>query len=287
MYNQIPKYQLGKALKLIEEIVSKTKGKNVARYLGNQINFLGGKTKYTKYKEGLQNLKDLYEKGIKYDKSKGVTEGNNKQFFEAFKKIAEGRRELPKYKERRAKFFESRQKAKEAAAKAEEAQVKATAETPKPENTIKEATANATNVVQGRYARMKQAMKNHPWITGAALLGLTNGTTRNAIGTGLQYYLTPYSQWGSIGQPTQNASQRLRLNDGSVVPVTMGEDGVLTIGQPSQEETGVDPTDAAIAQAIAEANTPASIPGVTSDSVGGYTTNEDFNDLFENDAWDQ
>lgn len=269
MYNQIPKYQLGKAIKLIEETVLKTKVKDVARYLGNEINFLGKGTKYIKYKEGLQDLKNLYEKGIKYDKSKGVTEGNNKQFFEAFKKIAEGRRELPKYKERRAKFFESRQKAKEAAANA------------------KEAAANATNAVQGRYARMKQAMKNHPWITGAALLGLTNGTTRNAIGTGLQYYLTPYNQWGSIGQPTQNASQQLRLNDGSVVPVTMGEDGVLTIGQPSQKETGVDPTDAAIAQAIAEANTPASIPGVTSDSVGGYTTNEDFNDLFENDAWDQ
>lgn len=284
MYNQIPKYQLGKALKLIEEIVSKTKGKNVAKYIGNQINFLGKNTKYTKYKEGLESLRNLYKTGVKYDKTKGVTEGDNKKFFEAFQKIAEGRRELPIYKERRAKFLESRQKAKEAAANAKEAQVKPTSE---PKNTIKEAAANATNAVQGRYARMKQAMKNHPWITGAALLGLTNGTTRNAIGTGLQYYLTPYNQWGSIGQPTQSASQRLRLNDGSVVPVTMGEDGVLTIGQPSQEETGVDPTDAAIAQAIAEANTPASIPGITSDSVGGYTTNEDFNDLFENDAWDQ
>lgn len=286
MYNQIPKYQLGKALKLIEEAVLKTKGKDIVGYIGKQINFLGKNTKYTKYKEGLESLRNLYKTGVKYDKSKGVTEGTNKQFFEALQKIAEGRKELPAYKQRRTKFFESKQKAKEIAAKAKENKVEPSTETPKPKNVVTETAAKATNAVQGRYAKMKQTMKNHPWITGAALVGLTNGTTRNAIGTGLQYYLTPYNQWGSIGQPTQSAPQQLRLNDGSVVPVTMGEDGVLKIGQPSQE-TGVDPTDAAIAQAIAQANIPETTQAVTPDSVSSYTTNEDFNDIFENDAWDQ
>lgn len=301
MYNQIPKYQLGKALKLIEEVVSKTKGKDVAGYIGKQINFLGKNTQYTKYKEGLESLRNLYKTGVKYDKSKGVTEGTNKQFFEALQKIAEGRRELPIYKERRAKFFESKQKAKETAAKAKKTYVKPSTstpdeatlraikayfgETPKPKNVVTETAAKASDAVQGRYAKMKQAMKNHPWITGAALVGLTNGTTRNAVGTGLQYYLTPYNQWGSIGQPTQSTPQQLRLNDGSIVPVTMGEDGVLTIGQPSQET--MDPTDAAIAQAIAQANIPEDTQAPTPDSVGSYTTNEDFNDIFENDAWDQ
>ena len=285
MYNQIPKYQLGKALKLIEEVVPKTKGKDVAGYIGEQINFLGKNTQYTKYKEGLESLRNLYKTGVKYDKSKGVTEGTNKQFFEALQKIAEGRRELPIYKQRRAKFFESKQKAKEIEAKAKENKVEPSIETPKPKNVVTETAANATNAIQGRYAKMKQVMKNHPWLTGAALVGLTNGTTRNAIGTGLQYYLAPYNQWGSIGQPTQSAPQQLRLNDGSIVPVIMGEDGVLTIGQPSQETT--DPTDAAIAQAIAQANIPEIAEVDNSDSAGSYTTNEDFNDIFENDAWDQ
>ncbi len=283
IYSKVPKYQLGKVIQLLEKTAA-SKGHTVYKYLGYLKNLAGKDNK--ELIEGIDKYRNLLVRGIKYDKNKKVTEGTNKELFDALQKIAQGHRKTSIYQSRKKAFWDNMNKVKEITAKTEKAQMKPTTETPKPENTIREAVANATSAVQGRYAKMKQAMKNHPWITGAALLGLTNGTTRNAIGTGLQYYLTPYSQWGSIGQPTQNTTQQLRLNDGSVVPVTMGEDGVLKIAQPSQE-TGVDPTDAAIAQTIAEANTPESIPETDSDSVGGYTTNEDFNDLFESDAWDQ
>lgn len=282
MYNQIPKYQLGKVIQLLEKTAA-TKGHTVYKYLGYLKNLAGKDNK--ELVEGIDKYRDLLIRGIKYDKSKKLTEGTNKELFEALQKIAQGHRKTSAYQSRKKTFWDGITRARDIIKK-QEAQIKPTTETPKPENAVAETAARATTAIQGRYAKMKQAMKNHPWITGAALLGLTNGTTRNAAMTGLQYYLTPYNQWGSIGQPTQNTTQRLRLNDGSVVPVTMGEDGVLKIGQLSQE-TGVDPTEAAIAQAIAEANTPESIPGTTSDSVGGYTTNEDFNDLFESDAWDQ
>lgn len=146
----------------------------------------------------------------------------------------------------------------------------------------------ATTAAQGRLARAYGAMKNHPWLTAAAVAGLTNGSVRSGLGTAFNYWTTPASQWGSIGQAAPNSQMQIRLNDGSVVPVTMGQDGILTFGgQTATATTGVDPSDADIAQAIAEADGATTPEVTTTETPGTYTTNSDYNDIFENDAWDQ
>lgn len=251
----------------IESAASKTKSKDVGQYLQKLSNLQ--KHTNANYSKGLEMLADLYKSGRKFSKNDKALA---REYGQAFAQINRGRHPYVPRKTKATYKQPTIGTPNEATLRSLGA----------PENVV------VGTPVLGRYARIKQAIKNHPFITGAAMLGLANGTVRDTVGKGLQYYLTPYSQWGTIGQNTPNtANQQLRLNDGSVVPVTMGEDGILTIGQPSQEETGVDPTDAAIAQAIAEANAPTSVSEVIPDSVGGYTTNEEFNDVFENDAWDQ
>lgn len=146
----------------------------------------------------------------------------------------------------------------------------------------------ATTAAQGRLARAYGAMKNHPWLTAAAVAGLTNGSVRSGLGTAFNYWTTPASQWGSIGQAAPNSQMQIRLNDGSVVPVTMGQDGILTFGgQTATATTGADPSDADIAQAIAEADGATTPEVTTTETPGTYTTNSDYNDIFEDDAWDQ
>lgn len=146
----------------------------------------------------------------------------------------------------------------------------------------------ATTAAQGRLARAYGAMKNHPWLTAAAVAGLTNGSVRSGLGTAFNYWTTPASQWDSIGQVAPNSQMQIRLNDGSVVPVTMGQDGILTFGgQTTSSDTGADPSDAAIAQAIAEASGTSAPEVTTTETPGTYTTNSDYNDIFEDDAWDQ
>lgn len=259
----------------IESAASKTKSKDVVQYLQKLSNLQ--KHTNANYSKGLEMLADLYKSGRKFSKNDKALA---REYGQAFAQINRGRHPYVPRKIKATYKQPTIGAPSEATLRSLGAPGNVVVGTP--ENVV------AGTPVLGRYARIKQAIKNHPFITGTALLGLANGTVRDTVGKGLQYYLTPYNQWGTIGQNTPNTTnQQLRLNDGSVVPVTMGEDGILTIGQPSQEETGVDPTDAAIAQAIAEANAPTSVLEVAPDSVGGYTTNEEFNDLFENDAWDQ
>ncbi len=147
----------------------------------------------------------------------------------------------------------------------------------------------ATSAAQGRLAKAWGVVKRHPWITGGALLGLSNGSVRQGIGAGLSYWTTPVSQRDQIGTQSPTGSQmQIRLNDGSIVPVTMGDDGILTFGSTTETE-GSDPTADAIAQAIAEANGAASTGAASTQapSLGSFATNEELNDVFEDDAWDQ
>lgn len=141
------------------------------------------------------------------------------------------------------------------------------------------------------WGKTKTWANEHPSISlGVPALTLGTGVGRWALGNTLAA-----TQW-SPGADMASANPQgmtLRLNDGSIVPVTMGEDGVLSIGSPSTDSsTGADPTDAAIAQAIQDLGgssdtqqTGYSAP--VDDSVGSYATNADLNDIFEDDAWDQ
>lgn len=141
------------------------------------------------------------------------------------------------------------------------------------------------------WGKTKTWANEHPLLSlGVPALTLGTGVGRWALDNTLAAI-----QW-SPGMDTSSTAPQgmtLRLNDGSIVPVTMGEDGVLSIGSPSTDAaTGADPTDAAIAQAIQDLGgssdtdqTGYSAP--TDDSVGSYATNADLNDIFEDDAWDQ
>lgn len=155
--------------------------------------------------------------------------------------------------------------------------------------------AQATNKASGLWGGLWSKVKAHPYLSGALALGLTNGTTRSGLGTALSYWTTPYSQWDNVRQAQPQSSMQLRMADGSIVPVTMGTDGVLSMGSPTATTaTTATPDDAAldaqIAQAIAQSQTPttSAAPTATSatPSTSSYISNANFNDLFEDDSWD-
>lgn len=286
---EIPKYQLGKVIEIIGKAVSKSsKSGGVKKYLTSITNLWGGK-KNAEAQEGMQKLLDLEKRGVDFSKLKNASKDIKEEFYDAFSKLMKGRRASTDYVARKNAFWSAEQKAKRIAATQQTA-AQAT------QQATQQAAAQATQqaaeeaVKRGLLSRIYGGMKRHPWLTTAGVVGLTNGTTRDGLLTGLQYYFTPASRWDQIGQstPSTGSTQKLRLNDGTVVPVSMGSDGVLTFAQNDNASGQVDDIDALIQQAIAaDVGTNPQDAAAISPAVGGYTTNEDFNDIFENDAWDQ
>lgn len=267
MYN-IPIFNIGGILAKIAKSAKNIQG---------QANLVG-KTKNPELFNLLSKLAKSQKGGTK------LTEEESRKLVTL---VQNYRRKNVHYQARRKKFNEalSEQAATEAAAAGATG---TTAATTAAERAATAARA-ATSAAQGRLAKAWGVVKRHPWITGGALLGLSNGSIRQGIGTGLSYWTTPVSQWDQIGTQSPTGSQmQIRLNDGSIVPVTMGDDGILTFGSTTETE-GSDPTADAIAQAIAEANGAASTGAATTQapSLGSFATNEELNDVFEDDAWDQ
>ena len=282
---EIPKYQLGKVIEIIGKAVSKaSKSGGAKKYLTSITNLWGGKSNPTA-QEGMQKLLELEKRGVDFSKLKTAPKAVKEEFYDAFSKLMKGRRASTDYKARKNAFWAAKQKAARIAVRQQTA-AQAT------QQAAAQATQQAAEeaVKRGLLSRAWGGIKRHPWLSAAGVVGLTNGTTRDGLLTGLQYYFTPASRWDQIGQstPSTGSTQKLRLNDGTIVPVSMGSDGVLTFAQNDNASGQADDTDALIQQAIAAGiGTDPQTAADTSPAVGGYTSNEDFNDIFENDAWDQ
>lgn len=264
-YNTIPTFSVGGLLEKIAKVAGRAKIQGHANLLSKEQ----------------PELSKLLGKLAKSQK------GGPKLSEEEAKKLTtlaqDYRRGNVHYQNKRKKIAEQLASKHEAAPAAEATTAEAAATQAAPG-----AIQAATTAAQGRLARAYGAMKNHPWLTAAAVAGLTNGSVRSGLGTAFNYWTTPASQWDSIGQAAPNSQMQIRLNDGSVVPVTMGQDGILTFGgQTATATTGADPSDADIAQAIAEADGATTPEVTTTETPGTYTTNSDYNDIFEDDAWDQ
>lgn len=273
MYN-IPIFNIGGILAKIAKSAKNIQG---------QANLVG-KTKNPELFNLLSKLAKSQKGGTK------LTEEESRKLVTL---VQNYRRKNVHYQARRKKFNEALSERAAAERAATEAAATEAAATTAAERAATAARA-ATSAAQGRLAKAWGVVKRHPWITGGALLGLSNGSIRQGIGTGLSYWTTPVSQWDQIGTQSPTGSQmQIRLNDGSIVPVTMGDDGILTFGSTTETE-GSDPTADAIAQAIAEANGTASTGAASTGaattqapSLGSFATNEELNDVFEDDAWDQ
>lgn len=277
MYNQIPKYQLGKAIKLFEEVISKTKGKDPVRYLQNLSNFLGKAPEHAELKNGLSALKGLYAKGIKYDKSKGVTEGTNKEFYEAIKKIAEERRKLGSYKERKAKFWENREKAKEIANKAN----KPTTETTKPAEQTAAPGPVPGSTLSGWWKKSKEWINNHPkTIIGAPIIA-ASGIGRDALhGLGTLYSARPFTS----GTSEENKDKKYLEINGTKIPITMVENGNFILSSDQGENQTATSVGDDIDALIAGASTPISTSTPAATQQANDTSQPDYNsinDLFE------
>ncbi len=302
MYN-IPIFNIGGILAKIAKsakniqgqanLVGKTKNPELFNLLSKLAKSQKGGTKLTE--EESRKLVTLVQN---YRRKNVHYQARRKKFNEALSERAAAERAATEAAEKAAAEKAATEAAEKAAAEkaAAEAAEKAAAEAAATGvvGKTKHAVTAATSAAQGRLAKAWGVVKRHPWITGGTLLGLSNGTVRQGIGTGLSYWTTPVSQWDQIGTQSPTGSQmQIRLNDGSIVPITMGDDGILTFGSTTETE-GSDPTADAIAQAIAEANGTASTGAASTGaattqapSLGSFATNEELNDVFEDDAWDQ
>lgn len=275
MYNQIPKYQLGKVIQLLEKTAA-TKGHTVYKYLGYLKNLAGKDNK--ELVEGIDKYRDLLIRGIKYDKSKKLTEGTNKELFEALQKIAQGHRKTSAYQSRKKTFWDGITRAKDIIRK-KEAQVKPTTET-QSANPIPGTTLSA------RWQQAKTWMNNHPKTTiGVPLLALGTGPGRYVTGNAVKAIQSNPENWFNDVPSQSGEASDFIVIDGTRIPIKRSAEGYFV---PVAQDNVQVPS-------VGGDNIDQTLAGITNENLGGTPQQQQgnmpvvdqqaINDLFEEDQW--